>query len=312
MVMSIGFLKALRQVYPDAGIDVIVKKGIHELSPFMPVNNRQFVFSKEAYPGIAGAWRFGRMIRKTNRYDLFFSLPDSFSSALIGYASGAAKRIGYTKELRSVLLTHGFRRKQGLHRVEEYVDLISQFAKAKIVAEPVMLTHPPGLKKDIVIININSEASSRRLPVQKAISITTAVMQSCASGIVLIGGKADISYTAAVVNQLPHADRITNLSGQTSLPELVKQMSEARLVLTTDSGPAHLANALQIPTVVLTGAGNEKNTSPYNKEDLSVIRYGKLPCEPCLKNTCVLYGSPKCLEMLDEDLIIRSIIKYVK
>ncbi|HJU45449.1 MAG TPA: hypothetical protein VJ647_01640, partial [Chitinophagaceae bacterium] len=94
MVMSIGFIDALQKAYPGASISVIAKKGIHTLLEFFPPTAHQFIFSKEEYPGIQGVWHFGKMIKKQEDFDLFFCLPDSFSSALMGFAAGAKKRIG--------------------------------------------------------------------------------------------------------------------------------------------------------------------------------------------------------------------------
>jgi heptosyltransferase II len=77
-------------------------------------------------------------------------------------------------------------------------------------------------------------------------------------------------------------------------------------MVSTDSGPAHLANALGTHTIVLFGAGKESNTAPYNKELRNIIRLGELSCEPCEKNVCVRYGIPQCLERLDTNRIIEA------
>ncbi len=98
------------------------------------------------------------------------------------------------------------------------------------------------------------------------------------------------------------------MAGKTSLPELCQTLASAKLMLTTDSGPAHLANAMGTQTIVLFGAGNENNTAPYNKEFLQAIRLGKLSCEPCTKNICVQFETPQCLELLETGNII-SIMK---
>ena len=83
-------------------------------------------------------------------------------------------------------------------------------------------------------------------------------------------------------------------------------------MLSTDSGPAHLANALGTHTVVLFGAGNEKNTAPYNKEKRSILRLGQLSCEPCEKNVCVRFGTPQCLEQLSSVRIIDTVLTELK
>lgn len=311
MVMSIGFINALKQVYPDAAISVIAKKGIHALLDFFPETQNRFIFAKEDYAGVAGAWRFGRHIKKQSSFDLFFCLPDSFSSALIGLATGAGQRIGYRSEMRSPLFTQAFT-KGTVHRVAEYINLLEQFVQKKITSESIRLNVPVVEKKNRIIININSEASSRRLPFKKAVSIIHAVRPAFADELVLIGGNQDKPNVDAVMNQLADTSNIINMAGKTSLPELVHLISAAKLVLTTDSGPAHLANALGIPTVTLFGAGNEKKTAPFNQNNSSVIRLGKLSCEPCVKNVCVLYGIPKCLDSLSEKMIVDTMLKAYK
>lgn len=312
MVMSIGFIDALKQVYPTAEISVITKKGIHGLLQFFPAIKEVFIFSKEDYPGTAGNWRFGRMIRKKEKYDLFFCLPDSFSAALMGFATGAKKRIGYGKEMRSLLLTNSFKRTSARHRVEDYINLLEQYSNKEIKKQQIFLNLKPLQKKDYIVVNIHSEASSRRLPILKAIGLITALQQRHVSEIVLVGGSKDINYTQEVFEQLLHKERVINLAGKTSLKELIELMASSRVVLTTDSGPAHLANASGTYTVVLFGAGNERNTAPYNAGNRSIIRLGQLPCEPCVKNTCLLYGIPKCLELLDENAIVETVLKRME
>src|ERR1044071_2596743 len=105
VVMCAAFVQQLRALYPDDTIDVIVKKELVDVVHLFPDVRNIFLFSKKENPGIIGAYRFGKSISQKEKYDLFFCLPESFSSALMGYASGAKKRIGFGKELRSLLLT---------------------------------------------------------------------------------------------------------------------------------------------------------------------------------------------------------------
>ena len=308
MVMSIAFINALKQAYPDSVISVIAKKGIHTLLDFFPETKYRFVFSKENYSGISGAWRFGRHIKQQSSFDLFFSLPDSFSSALIGFATGARTRIGYRKEMRSLLFTHVYKKGSG-HRVSEYVNLLQQFLQKDIQQEAIRLNVPVVPKNNRIVININSEASSRRLPKEKAVRIINALRPAFADEFVLIGGSKDKQYVEEVMNQLADTGNIINMAGRTSLPELIHLISAAKIVLTTDSGPAHLSNALGIPTITLFGAGNENITAPFNRINSSIIRLGKLSCEPCVKNVCVLYGIPECLNLLPENRIVDAMLK---
>lgn len=306
MVMAAGALRQLPHFFPGAEVSVIVKKGLQDLLPFFPAVRHRFVFSKEEYKGVKGLWQFGRMIRKTETFDLYISFPDSFSSALMGFATGAKKRIGYQKEGREILLTDAFVKPKGLHRVEEYVSLLEKYAGKKSSEIAVLLNHSFP-KEDYAVVNINSEASSRRLTVPKAVEVIEALRKNMAGKIVLIGGPGEKAFVEEVLAAVKNKEGIESVAGKTSLAELAKVLASARVVLTTDSGPAHLSNALGTQTVVLFGAGNEANTSPYNKNAVQVIRLGKLSCEPCTKNICVRFDTPQCLEQLETALIVQAV-----
>lgn len=306
MVMSVGFLHQLPHFFPRADVSVIAKKGIHELLPLFPKTEHQFVFSKEEHKGVKGLFQFGKQIKSTERFDLFFCLPDSFSAAIMGYASGAEKRIGYKKEWRQILMTNSFLKPQGFHRAEEYIHLLELYT-AQQAKPAVVQLHHSFQKKEYIVVNINSEASSRRLTVFKAVELLNKLTSSVQQKIVLIGAPKEKEFIDNVVAQLNDTSNIENLAGKTSLCQLAEVLASAQLMLTTDSGPAHLANALGAYTVVLFGAGNESRTAPYNKELRNIIRLGKLTCEPCERNVCMRYDVPQCLERLDDNRIIETI-----
>jgi heptosyltransferase II len=312
MVMSTSFVKAVQQQYPNAAIDVIAKKGIDFLLDYFPGHNNRFIFNKEEYPGLTGAYKFGKHIRKQKNYDIFFCLPDSISSAVMGFAIGAKKRVGYKKELRTALLTNAYSKQKGLHRVEEYVDMLQQFLNVTIPIPPVDLKNIAATRKDAVIVNINSEASSRRLPKQKAISIINTLRKNISDDIILVGSNKESQFVEEVINALDDKNNIRNEAGKTSLPQLLAVLGSCSTMLTTDSGPAHVANALGTHTIVLFGAGNENNTAPYNKNNSTILRLGQLPCEPCVSNECKIYGTPECLSRLDENLITQQVIAALK
>jgi lipopolysaccharide heptosyltransferase II len=312
MVMSTAFVQAVKNEYPTSAIDLVAKKGIDFLLDYFPEYGQSFIFSKDEYKGLGGLRKFGKMIADQKKYDLFFCLPDSFSSAMMAHATAAKQRVGFKKELRSVFLTHTFTKKKNLHRVEEYVDLLQQFTKKQLAVPPVQLKAVDGGKKDALVININSVAVSRRLPLAKSISIISAVRNAIPNEIILVGSKKEAEFVNEVFNTLPDKKNISNKAGKTDVPELVKLFAGSAAVLSTDSGPAHVANALGVHTVVLFGAGNENNTAPYNKNNRTIIRLGQLPCEPCVSNDCKLYGVPQCLERLDEQIIVSAVNGVLK
>src|SRR5215203_2268941 len=199
MVMSAGFINQLPHFFPGASISVIAKKGIHDLLPFFPPTEHQFVFNREDYKGFSGLWKMGREIRRKENFDLFFSLPDSFSSAFMGYATSARKRIGYKKELREVLLTNSYQKPRDLHRVEEYIMLLELFTKQTAGTIQVNLQHSFS-KTDHIVVNINSEASSRRLTTAKAVELLSQIRKSFNCKLYLIGAPKEKDFVETVLS----------------------------------------------------------------------------------------------------------------
>lgn len=310
--MSTAFINSVKQLYPQARIDVIIKKELGDIAALINGIHTVHLFSKQEYSGLTGAYRFGKKMR-SEKYDLFFNLPTSLTSVAMAWATRAAKRIGFGNEGGFFLLTGAYKKPVNIHRVDEYISLLEQFTDRVINNRQVKLSldHPPQLIKK-VLINFNSEASSRRMPLNKGKELINSLTAEFPDvRFTFIGSAKEHAFIEEICEGAQNQDHIENSAGKTNLIELCKLMAGATAILTTDSGPAHLANSLGTPVIVLFGAGNEQNTAPYNKTDLTILRYGKLSCEPCVKNTCKLYGIPKCLELLDELKIISALSVYL-
>ncbi len=305
MVMSRYFIADLQSLFPGAELGFIVKKGLEACPDIIPAGAAVYVFSKKEFKGLPGAIRFGRLLKKAP-WDLFFCLPDSFSSAVMGWASGARVRIGYRKELREILLSNSYKKPVSFHRINVYRHLLFSYLQQPM---PELSIAPPSThaRKDFLVLNINSEAVSRRWPVSKAVEILLDLHRQLSLPITLVGSPADRPYVEAVMAALPADVPVVNRAGTTNLSELTALIGTAKLMLSSDSGPAHLAGLTGTPLLVTFGAGDENETGPLPSPHNRVLRLGKLPCEPCRSNTCKLAKEPPCLLQLENDRIISSV-----
>ncbi|MBE9585226.1 lipopolysaccharide heptosyltransferase II [Mucilaginibacter sp. JRF] len=312
VVMSTSFVTAVKQLYPDAQIDVIIKQELKGIAALIPGISNIYPFSKQEFKGLRGVYRFGKTLRN-KQYDIYFNLPPSLSSAMMAFGTRAKKRVGFGNEGGFLLLTKACKRPNNVHRVREYIALLEQFTGKPIPSEPVKLVaHALVNDPKQLLVNINSEASSRRMPVDKGIALLNLLLSTFADvSIGMIGSPKDAEHVNTILTGVTDKDRIVNHTGQTNLSNLASLMAGKAALLTVDSGPAHLANSVGLPVVVLFGAGNEHNTEPFNLDDMTVIRAGELNCEPCVRNTCKLYGIPKCMQLLNETKIIEALSKYL-
>ena len=226
----------------------------------------------------------------------------------MGYATGAKKRIGYKNGLRNLFLTHPYAADHHIYHVEEYIGLLKKFTGKDVNEPAVKLITPTNLiKRDAIVVNMNSEAQSRRWPTGKAISIIRVLRKGISQEIILVGSDKEKLQMDSVFNALPDKTNITNLAGKSPLPLLVTLMGSCRMVLSSESGPAQIANAVGTPTLITLGASDELLSTPSKISNISVVKYGQLPCQPCRKNDCRKFPQPECLLRIDEMLILEKV-----
>jgi ADP-heptose:LPS heptosyltransferase len=122
-------------------------------------------------------------------------------------------------------------------------------------------------------------------PVQNFAQVIRQLVAQCKVQIVLCGGKSD-QPVCAELSELLSSLQIIDLSGKTSLTELVEIIRGAKLVLTNDSAPTHLAAATRTPSVCILGGGHFKRFLPYQIEQhsnssLPTVIYQEMTCYGC-------------------------------
>lgn len=117
-------------------------------------------------------------------------------------------------------------------------------------------------------------------------------------GVVLTGGETAPLERIREKMQTP----AVNLGGRTSLRELACLYRQAALVVTTDSGPMHLAAAMGTPVVALFGPTDPARTGPYGPGH-RVIR-GALPCMPCFRRRC---DDPRCMRGISVEMVFTAV-----
>jgi lipopolysaccharide heptosyltransferase II len=321
IIMSTGFLNALSAKYPGSTIDVIINDKFMDLIPLLPGVTDTIVFSRKQHGGVRGSLRFGRECASHKKYDLFITLPDSFSSAMAGFFSGSTRRIGYAAEMRSFLLTDALKKPSGLHRAVEYVTILRMLhsdttipckisLNVPVINDEHILQQSIDVNRPSILVNIHSAAQSRKLPHSKAVSLCKKLIAKFNCSLLFTGTQNEKEYTSSVISSINAPDNCIDYSGKLDLVGLTQLCTVANVALSTDSGIAHLANAVGTHVVVLFGAGNEQNTAPYNLGKCSVIRADGISCAPCVSNTC-RFGHVQCMHSIDESSVIETISRQI-
>ena len=110
----------------------------------------------------------------------------------------------------------------------------------------------------------------------------------------ILGGASDAALGSAIAAGL--GSRCLDLTGRTSISEMIEWLRLSSAVVTNDTGPMHIAAALGKPLVALFGPTEPRRTGPYGQVDRA-LRVD-LPCSPCLKPTCHWRSPVECLEAI--------------
>ncbi len=122
----------------------------------------------------------------------------------------------------------------------------------------------------------------------------------------ILGGTADRPLASEIAAAAP--DRCLDLSGQTSLPEMVEWLRRADLLITNDTGPMHIAAALGKPVVALFGPTEPRRTGPYGQVH-HALQNRHLPCVPCLERTCRHTVPLECLRSLSPHTVAEAVLQ---
>jgi ADP-heptose:LPS heptosyltransferase len=124
--------------------------------------------------------------------------------------------------------------------------------------------------------------------------------------ILLVGGKQEIKSSGSIVDFCAHKDRIFDATGMFSLPQLVRVISEAVLVVGTDSGPGHIAAAVGTPLVAVFGPTCPSQVAPISEN--GYIVYHPAVCGPCYWGYEYDHCSHDhiCMKAINEESLIKA------
>jgi lipopolysaccharide heptosyltransferase II len=124
----------------------------------------------------------------------------------------------------------------------------------------------------------------------------------------IIGDKSDLPLGETIARTEP--ERCLNLCGATSLLEMVEWVRRCDLLITNDTGPMHVAAALDKPLVALFGPTEPRRTGPYGQLE-NVLRLD-LPCSPCLSSRCRFEKPNECLHALPPAQVFDHVQKLLR
>ena len=298
-VMTIAALRELRRLLPDAYITLATSDWAKELFSEADYLDDLLIQDNRS------VFKNSRQWRKHN-FDLAVIFPNSFASALVPFLARVPFRIGYASDRRKVLLTHAVplpEWRSSKHEIFYYLSIVSEVGRLlgseSVVHQPDIslqiseqsrqlgrdLLHASGCNDLQPVIalcpgSINSRA--KRWPAERYAKLADDLIARLHAQIVLIGSKEELDISLDVTRQMRNQPVV--LTGKTNLAQTVALLSSVDLLITNDTGPAHIASSLGRPTLVIFGPTNPLTTRPYSATG-EIVRHPP-DCAPCMLRDC--------------------------
>ena len=154
--------------------------------------------------------------------------------------------------------------------------------KEKCKVDGFLRKHEIVDEKPLIAIHPMARWETKQWDAQKFARLSDQLIKHYNAQIVFTGGKQDGPVIANIISLMK--ERAVNASGETTLKELAYLFKCSQLVITTDSGPMHIAAAMGTPVIALFGPTAPWRTGPYSK-NATIVRKS-LYCSPCFKKKC--------------------------
>jgi len=298
LVCAAPLAAALRARHPAAEIDLLTFDFQKQTAEFLGFADRVITLAPRSLGDFLGATvrLLGELRRR--RYSAVVDL-EFFSkfTAILAWATGAPVRIGFQFRPidRGDLFTHPVPFNDRLHVIRIFRSLgrplgVDDAAAAYPRLSPASadlaaarrLLGPAGERAAYVALNPNvSEQSAdlRRWPIERYAEVARA-LEAEGVGVVLVGGPADRAYVGDLATRIGPLDGIVDLSGRCTIGELAAVLQGAAALVTSDTGPMHLAVGLGTPVVAFFGTETPQLFGPLGAGHAVIRR--DLACSPCL------------------------------
>ena len=321
-VLATPSLIALRRFLPDAQIDILLEDWVAPVLDGFDAVDNVLTVSKDAKDRL----KIARKIRR-NKYDLAFNLHGGTTATFLIRASGAPHRVGYSYYQYSFLYNHllssatDFWQQEKTHSAEQQLALLG-FVGVPVEDKPKSRLFVTEKALNSIENNLKSKIQNPKSKIALLHPVAAFdTKQWATENFALVAEFLhEKSFQIVAVATPKERKVLENLKQMAkvpilifddlTLPEITALASRAKIFIGNDSGIAHIAAAVQTPSVVIFGSSNRTHWRPWTNAKHEIV-YEKLPCQPCAGYVCKEFDQPKCILSVKVENVINAIEKVI-
>ena len=300
LVIASPFFESLRGYYPRSEIILLTGQ-----SSFFTVQNNPNIdrllitddYSLFRRNSLLQPLEFLRVLLalKKEKFDMVFILHRAWQFNFLAFLTGASRRVGFARGNEGVLLTDQVIPQENRNEREIYLDLlrVADISVSTKMTSFYMSDEEKGFidlfyerhridEDDILIaiapgggVNAKSAMYIKRWPIGNYIQLVKRIHKEMNFRVVVLGGPDDRAIAAQIEQEVPNIIDGSDLT----VGEMASLLQRCNLFIGNDSGPLHVACAMDISSISLFGPTNPMEWAP--SEECNTVIYKKVSCSPC-------------------------------
>ncbi len=280
---ALAALRSLQEAWPQARFTWIIGKVEAKLMTALLPEIEFIIFDKSAT--LKQLWRLRRTLHG-RRFDLLLDMQLSFRASLVASLISAPIKLGFDKARARELQWWFTNARIAPAQAEHVLDSFMGFVRAcgvtpqaphwDLTLPPDALSYARGIitdEKPTLLISPCSSHAARNWPADRYAAVAGYAAHMHQMRVVLVGGRSAVERDMGGKIMAAVRFAMLNQIGKDTLPQLLGLMSQSTVLLTPDSGPAHMATMVGLPVIGLYAATNPERAGPYYSREWCVDRY---------------------------------------
>jgi lipopolysaccharide heptosyltransferase II len=324
VAMATPALRTLRKHLPEARIVGVARPFLGSLLEGTRWLDAMLPWEHHGRGWLGSTWRLIRQLR-AERLDVLILLRSGLSAGILARLSRARYTIGYGRRGLQWLLTnpepplHHGRGTEPVSAVDDYLHLVGTLGltpdsrQLELATTPANEAAADGVWKRLAlpppdrVLLLNTGGAygqAKHWPAEYCVSLGLRAAEEFGLTTLVLCGPQERDAAAAIEHSANHLQVRSLAREDVSFGTTKAIVRRSRLLVTTDSGPRHIASALNTPTVVLFGPIDPRWSRNYQRESIELSV--PLDCAPCGRRVCPL-GHHRCMRDLTVDQVLRAV-----
>ena len=330
VILTTSAIALLKKAYPQARITMLSRPIVREVIEHNPVIDDVILFDYKAKQNsMKQMWSMVQELRR-RKFDLAISFDRKLRPALLCLLAGIPVRVGPSRVLDARpsrvtwLYTHTVPITYDLDetlQAETYQEIIRGFTGAAGHEHPVLPT-PTEAQRAKAESFLSSATGKRKIglcvkgtfglktwPKEYFAEVVRALNLRYDAAFYVTGAPGDYAYAEDVISAI--GIPVENLCGKTNLMELAALYGQLDLLISVDTGGAHIAAVTGVPLVVMFGCTSPRRWHPISDNAAAFTSHE--PCCPCSyrETDCPSYPQPNCLYHVRPDVVLAECIRFL-